>query len=389
MRVLYVNHTATLGGGERSLIELLSALPGEVSPTLACPEGALASIVRGLGVPVMTMARAEPSFRFDPLRTPRALADLSRAAFAVRRTARRCDTELIHANSVRAGLAAVAGTRLGGPPVVVHVRDCLPQGTLATLTRRTIRSGSSLVIANSAYTADRFQNSFHLRIRVIHNSVDLETFDPCRIDREDARTRLGLDSGAVALGVVAQITPWKGQDDAVRALAHVRRAGVNAHLLIVGEAKFTQGSERFNNRSYERSLHALVDELNLGGSVHFLGERTDIPEILRALDLLLVPSWEEPFGRSVVEALAMQVPVIATSVGGPAEIVRDGGDGILLPPKRPERWAEEACHLLADPERLASMGRQGRAAVEERFTRDRHLKAVLDAYSEAIGGRQP
>jgi glycosyltransferase involved in cell wall biosynthesis len=130
----------------------------------------------------------------------------------------------------------------------------------------------------------------------------------------------------------------------------------------------------------------MVGDLGLAGAVSFLGERADIPEILRALDLVLVPSWEEPFGRSVIEAMAMETPVIATDVGGPAEIVTDGADGLLLAPRQPERWAEVAAGFLRAPGRREPMGTAARRTVEARFSREVHVQGVLAAYREALIG---
>jgi L-malate glycosyltransferase len=389
VRVLYVNHTASLGGGERSLIELLRGLPPDVSPVLACAEGELASAARALRIPVRTIPSATPSFRLAPVQTPRELVNVVRAVFAVRRAARHSRADLVHANSVRAGLIAAPLARLGGPPIVVHVRDTLPAGAAATLTRRVICSSAAALIANSAYTAASFEpDGSDPRMRTIHNAVDLGLFDPVRIDRAAVRARLGLGPRTAALGVVAQITPWKAQDDAVRALAALRRRVPDARLLIVGSTKFATGSETFDNVAFERSLHMLVAELSLDGAVTFLGERTDVPEVLRALDLLLIPSWEEPFGRSLIEAMAMATPVLATSVGGPGEIVTDGVDGVLLPPRQPERWANAAASLLEQQERLHAMGEAGRQTALARFGRERHVRAVVAAYRDALGGVQ-
>src|SRR5207244_4255122 len=102
--------------------------------------------------------------------------------------------------------------------------------------------------------------------------------------------------------------------------------------LVVGEPTFTSGATRYRNEAYDESLRQLAAELGVSESVSFLGGREDVPEIVRSLDVLLVPSWEEPFGRTILEGMAMEVPVIATNVGGPPEIVADGKDGLLLPP---------------------------------------------------------
>jgi L-malate glycosyltransferase len=384
VKVLYVNHTATIGGGERSLLELLDALPAEVVPALACPEGELAAAAEALGVPTTKIHGTSLSLRLDPLETPRAIWDLWRTAFSLRRTSHRLGADVVHANSVRAGLVAAPLARVGGPPAIVHVRDVLPSGAAGWLTRQVIRSGATLILANSDYTGETFvANGSNERVRTIHNAVDLTRFDPDRIERDAARSALRLAPNTLALGVIAQITPWKGQDDAIRMLSLLRRRLPNARLLIVGAAKFARGSESFDNRAFERTLHELVGELNLRAAVALLGERSDVPTILRALDLVLVPSWAEPFGRTIIEAMAMGTPVIATSAGGPAEIVTDGVDGVLLSPRDPARWADAAASLLGSP-RLAAMGARSRQTAVARFGRKEHVEAVLAAYSDAV-----
>ena len=118
--------------------------------------------------------------------------------------------------------------------------------------------------------------------------------------------------------------------------------------------------------------------------MQFLGEREDVPEILRATDLLLVPSWEEPFGRTIIEAMASGVPVAATEVGGPPEILGEDECGVVLPPRQPRAWAEEIVSLLSQPTRLAAMGERGRDAARRRFGMERQVSEVLEVYESVL-----
>ncbi|MDQ3432863.1 MAG: glycosyltransferase family 4 protein [Actinomycetota bacterium] len=385
MKVLYVNHTSRVSGGERSLLDLLGGLPDLVSPVVACPSGPLADAVRGLGVEWRWLPRIEASLRLHPLHTPAGLAGLATAAVVVRRLAGGVTADLVHGNSVRSGLVVSLAARLGAPPAIAHVRDCLPPGRLSSLTLRAAAGGASEVLANSEYTRAGVMRAVatrHASVRVVYSPVDTARFDPDRFEPSEARARLGLPQSAPVLAVVAQMTPWKGQDDAVRVLAHVKRKRPGTRLLLVGSATFVGRATRYDNQAYMRRLHALIESEGVRGDVVFLGAREDVPAVLRAVDLLLVPSWEEPFGRTVVEAMAMKVPVVATSLGGPAEIVRAGVDGLLLEPRRPERWAEAIESLLDDPGRRARMGESGRARALDRFSLPAHVDAVLAAYRD-------
>jgi glycosyltransferase involved in cell wall biosynthesis len=385
VRVLYVNHTSVVGGGERSLLDLLECIREVATADVACPPGPLAHSVRRLGLSVHEIRGTDVSFRLHPVRTPRGVAQLAAASVDVGKLLRRQLFDVVHANSTRSGLIAAPTGLVGSTPLVVHVRDTLPPGATGSLTRAAVGAAADVVLANSEYTARSFsRNGSSGRVHVVHNAVDGARFDPARVDRRRTRSELGIGGEEPLIGVVGQITPWKAQDDAVRVLADVRRRGLRARLLVVGRPQFVAGSERYDNKAFSASVEQLAGELGVAESVLFLGEREDVPELLGALDVLIVPSWEEPFGRVVVEAMSMCVPVIATDVGGPAEIVQDGEDGILLPPRSPARWGEAAFSLLSDSERRTAIGRRARETVGARFSPERHVAAVLGAYREAM-----
>jgi glycosyltransferase involved in cell wall biosynthesis len=391
VRVLYVSHTAQVSGGERSLLDLLGALGPHVHPTVATPEGDLSAALRHRGIPMRTIRGTAGSLRPHLINTPRAISELAQDAWNVRRIARRDRIDVVHANSIRAGIVATAAARAGGPPVVVHVRDVLPDGALTRLTRAAIGRGASAVVGNSAHTLSRFRIAqTNAVLAVAHSPVDLDRLRiAAQLDRGTARLRLGIPAEAgPVLGVVAQLTPWKAQDDAVRIVAGLRAAHPNVRLVLAGSAKFVSSSTRHDNRAFLRSLQVLIEELDLRHRVLFLGERRDVPEVLRALDMLLVPSWEEPFGRSVVEGMAVGVPVAATSVGGPREILRDGVDGLLLPPRRPDDWVAGLAPLLGDGNRLAEMARQGRARANS-FDSRAHAECLLSLYQDVLLSKAP
>ena len=293
--------------------------------------------------------------------------------------------DLIHANSLRSALVASAARLAGGPPVAAFIHDVLPPGRAADMISRAVRSRASLLLANSAFTADRFGIAGgDPRRRVVHNPIDLDAFDPSRHPRASARRQLGLAPDDLILAVVAQITPWKGQRYALEILDELRSGRPDARLIIAGEAKFVSRATRFDNRSYLAELHRFEDDRGLTGHVHWLGERPDVPAILAAADILLVPSWEEPFGRVVVEAMAMGCLVAATAAGGPAEVITHGVDGLLLPPREPRAWARVLCDLLVRPGAIDAMRTRAPLAAA-RFDRASFARAVQAAYAEALG----
>ncbi len=385
MRVLFVNHTDAVSGGEQSLLTLLAALPAEVQPLVAAPRGALSDLLAAQRVPTRAIRGTAGSLRVHPLHTPRALAEMLVAARQVRRAARAHRAEVVHANSIRAGIV-LALARPRGAATVVHIRDCLPAGAVTSATMRLIAARTDVLIANSGYTAAWVRTvAPAARVEVVHNPVDLARFDPARIDRAAARARLGqAGERRVLAGVVAQLSPWKGQDTAIEAVALAREQGLDVHLLLVGSAKFVARATRFDNEAFVARLRSLIDRAGLQERVSLLGERDDVPELIRALDVLLLPSEEEPFGRALIEAMALGVPVIATNVGGPPEIVDDGVEGRLLAPHEPAAWAAAIAEIAAAPQLAQAMGSAGRARVERQFSAERHAEAVLGLYRRLV-----
>ena len=389
MRVLYVNHTALVSGSERSLLSLLAALPRCVQPCVASPAGPLALAVQELGIPVTPIRATAGSLRLHPRHTSQALAEMSLAALQVHRAARRHRAEVVHANSIRAGIE-LGLARVSPAASVVHIRDCLPPGAARTATMRLIAGTATSVVANSHYTAGTVRSSAaNARLDVVHPAIDLTRFDPARIDRSAARARLGVaGTRRVLLGVVAQLSPWKGQDTAIETLRLLRERRVDAHLLLVGSAKFVARSTRFDNEAYVARLRRLIADAGLEDRVSWLGERNDILELIRALDILLLPSQEEPFARALLEAMSLEVPVLATNVGGPPEIVRDGRDGYLLAPGEPAAWEQAVRRIVDSPEQGRELGRAGRLRVAEAFDIEDHVQAMLAVYGRAIARRR-
>lgn len=383
MRVLYVDHTALISGGELAMVELAAELTPDVAPILACPAGPLADHAREAGIRVETVPAAEGSLRLHPLRTPAAALQLARLGLAIRRIAARNRIDLVHAGSIRAGLAAALARRLGAPPGVVVVQDRLPRGLASRAILETLARGSAVLLPNSRYTAESLP-PIPGRIQVVHLAVDTRRFDPSEIDRREARERLGIPDGPPVLALIAQITQWKGQDLALRALAELRERAVDALLLLAGSVVFNSPHTRFDNLAYERQLHQLVADLGLHDRVRFLGQREDMPHILAASDLVLVPSAGEPFGRSVIEAMAMGVPVVAAAQGGPAEIISNDDEGVLVDDRDPRRWADELASLIGDGRRREEIAAAGRRRARD-FNLERHVAAVRAVYERVLG----
>jgi glycosyltransferase involved in cell wall biosynthesis len=387
LRVLYVNHTSVMSGAEASLLVLLQALGDTVSPVVACPPGPLAGAVGKLGIEVRPVPGTDLSARLHPVHTTEHTLRAARAAQSVRTIARGVRADIVHANTPRAGLISLLATGAGGAGPVVHVRDSVPPGRLPQAMFRLLATRAAAYLPTSRYLRDQLPAG--IPAPVVANVIDPAPFDAAALDRRSARARLGLGEAEPVLAVIGQISPHKGQSDAIRALATVREAHPDARLLLAGSVKFAGRATRFDNRAYREDLTRLAHRLRVADAALFLGERGDIAEILSAVDVLLVPSWYEPFGRVALEAMTMRVPVIATSVGGISEVIDDGVDGLVLPPRDPGAWARAIDELLSDGERRARMGARGRKKAEREFSARRHASEIMEVYRLATAPRRP
>jgi glycosyltransferase involved in cell wall biosynthesis len=283
-------------------------------------------------------------------------------------------------------MAAVA-RGLGCPPVVVHTHDRLPGTRVGRAARWAVLRAAREVVAVSDYAAKTFNEGLARPAATrVYDSVDLARFDPAVVEPAPVRAELGIGPGATVLGHVAQITPWKAQDTSIRALAELRRREIDAHLLLVGGVAFSGWGVRYDNRRFLRELGDVVDALGVRAAVHFLGQRDDVPEVMRACDLLLLPSWDEPFGLVTVEGMALGTPSLVSRTGAGPELVTDGVTGRLLPPGQPAAWAAAVSELVADPARLAQMRERARAAAL-RFDGETQVDEMLSVYARALDGK--
>lgn len=386
--VLAYNHTATVGGAERSLLTQLDAdcSTGAIRGALAAPRGDLLDRASAAGLAVYEAPAMESSFRVSPLRLPGALLGVLTAGRRVARLARVSGAAVLHANSTRGGLVCGVARMFGGPPVITHVRDCLPDSVAGRATRAVLRRTSATVVANSRYTAGAFGRAPGGGApKVVYNALD-ERFAAGEADPLAARelaAAIGLEPGDKLLCVIGQITPWKGQDQAIRALAAVRDRHPAARLAIAGSVKFA-GDTTHDNLDFERQLHRLASRLGVTRDVIFTGELDDVRPLVELSELVLMPSWEEPFGRAAIEAMAVGRPVAVTDVGGAREFVEHRRNGVLVPPRDDIAWSDAVEELLGDGQLRDRLAAAGRADVRRRFERGGRETSLLPVYAAVV-----
>ncbi len=231
------------------------------------------------------------------------------------------------------------------------------------------------VTAVSEYLKQRTIAEFKIRreIRVIYNFVDPSR---CAPEKGACRKRDFAPGGEKILIHASNFRPVKRVGDVVRIFARVREK-MPAKLILVGE-----GPERM-------FIQQLVKELKLTPDVHFLGAQDHMEPLFFCADLFLLPSEQESFGLTALEAMACGVPVIGAKTGGLPEVVSHGKTGYLFPVGEVAAMADQAVALLGDAERHDAFGKRARRTAERRFNADRILREYESFYEEILGGRVP
>ena len=212
-------------------------------------------------------------------------------------------------------------------------------------------------------------------ISLIYNGVDLARYS----EQAACPTLLSeyqIPANAPIVGVVARLEAEKGHPTLLEAWPAVLGAVPDAHLLVVGE-----GSQRELLEAQASSL-GLLD--GRSSSITFTGRRDDVPAVTAALDVAVLPSYREAQGLSILEAMALSRPVVASAVGGIPEMIDDARTGLLVPPHDPGALAAAIVRLMANPEFAARIGRAGHDLVHERFCVEQMVRAVETIYDDAV-----
>jgi glycosyltransferase involved in cell wall biosynthesis len=384
-RILFVNHTAALGGGEIALANLIALLDRDaVEPKLLLfADGPLREKVEELlPVSVLPLPTRILTTHKDALGLgvfTRIRDVVACALFTARLSLviRRLHVDIVHTNSLKADLLGGIAARLAGVPVVWHVRDRISPdylpASVATLFRMLARVIPSRVIANSAATMSTLLppskdssrvRRFEERCVVVHDGVV----------QRPMRKAMPIRESSVVFGIVGRISPWKGQDVFLEAAAKVLQHCPNALFRVIG-------APLFGEEQYGRSLKVLCDKLHLTPQVEFTGFLKDVNTAIDNLDVLVHASvLAEPFGQVIIEGMAAGKPVIATNGGGVPEIVIDQVTGLLVPMKDVDALAAAMIRLSADPVEREAMGVRGKQRVEEHFRMSQAARKVEALY---------
>lgn len=362
MRVIHTESSTGWGGQEnRTLQEALQMRERGVDILMVCQPGS------GLG-----QRGREHGIAVAEVRMKRSLSPT--AVFALTAVMRRFRPDIVNTHSGRdtilAGLAAhLIFPRSGPRPRVVRTRHLI-----LPITSRISYSGlpDHVVTVSRAVRETLIEAGVPARmITTITTGVDCARFDPARAAPE-LRKELGIGDDTLLVGMVAILRFKKGHLDLLDAADEVIQSLPDVRFVFAG-----------NGPQHDNLQRAIADR-GLQSHVHLLGLRRDIPDVLRSLDLFVLPTHQEAFGTSFLEAQAMGVPVIGTDVGGVGEAVNAGVSGLLVPPHDPQALAAAILALGRDPQRRSAMSAAGRPWVLAEHSTGKMAERMLALYRELL-----
>jgi len=376
IRVLHIITRMDVGGSTENTVISVTRMPRAefacslISGQTTDPPPGLAASLSRAGVPWIQLRH---------LRRPvNPIADC-RALWQLRRAIRRLGPDIVHTHSSKAGFLGRLAARAAGVPHIVHTPHghvfegyFSPVATRAfTLLERLAARWTDRIITLSD---DEAQD--HLRLRIgrpeqfvtIPSGVDLDTV--C------AASPASLVPGRPVIGAVARLVPVKGLQYLIDAAPEILRRCPDARFLLVGDGEM------------RAALRAQADALGLSDRIVFTGFREDIPALIAGMDVFVLPSINEGMGRVLVMAMALGKPIVATRVGGVAELLGDGEAGLLVPPRDPAALAEAATALLRDVTRASALAEAGRRRAP-RYSAEAMLEALAKVYREVMTHGRP
>jgi glycosyltransferase involved in cell wall biosynthesis len=392
-RILYVHHGKGIGGAPLSLLYLIRKLDRlRFHPTVLClHESAAADLFRGDGIETIVDERMHDFSHTNVLwypwwQFPKTLLRLAQFPLSyvhARRFLGSRRFDLIHLNtSTLTAFGLAAGHE--GIPLVWHIREPLHRGYLGirrSLIRMIINRCADIIIPICKYDGEQLIPSS--KINVVYNFIDFGQFNRS-IDGSPVRLEFGIGKDQPVVLMLGGVNPVKGTAVFVDAALEILRRFPDVIFLIAGAITEPGFRNRISGRFvYEERVRASIPE-QLKQSIRFTGVRNDIPELLAASDIVCFPSTVPHFARPVIEAAAMGVAVVASDLGGPKELVKNGETGILVSANDAEALAAALLRLLEDPEYRTRLGEAGHRMARQEFDADANTNRIIAMYDELI-----
>jgi L-malate glycosyltransferase len=373
IRVLHLITRLPVGGAERLLVDVARNLERNRFESIVCciqEKGALAPELEAAGIALHCLERMRTK-RFD-----------WGVVRALKRLLQREQIDLVHCHLYHANLYGRIAAWLAGVPAVISVHNTYTRVKIhRRLLNRVLANVTARIIAVSDETRRdilRYDGVPGDKVVTIYNGIDVRRVDSA-LTRTEARQRLGIGAESIAIGCVGRLEEQKGHRYLFDALAIIGREApplaARIQTLLVGDGRLRE------------QLKQQVGALALDSRVMFLGTRGDVADILKALDLYVMPSRWEGLSIAMLEAMAAGLAVVISDVGGVGRVLGSDEFGLRVPPADPSRLAGAIRELAEQPARREALGRAARQRVEEAFSAQVMIAAISRIYEEAAGAK--
>jgi glycosyltransferase involved in cell wall biosynthesis len=377
VRVLHIHTLPVISGsGLNTFLSMRGLNKGVYETALACaPGGKLIPLVRSQSMRVITFKNL-----VQPLHPVKdALAVINLALFM-----KKNPYHIVHTHNSKAGFVGRLSAKLAGVPVIVHTvhgfsfHDKEPtwRQWLFRNAERLASHWCDCMIFISQPLVDwalkeRIAN--HKKIVKIYSGIELDRFTPVTEEEtKRLREKWGLGERDAVVGIVSKLWDGKGHALLIEAFREIRQRKREAKLLMVGEGYLL------------KSLRELVDKYKLNDAVVFTGFQAEVAQIIATFDVAVLPSLFEGMGRVVVEAMAMEKPVVASRVGGIPDLVEHGVNGYLVSPGDVKELEHAVFKLLNDPSLARRMGKEGRRKISNQFSAATMADSIDRVYRELL-----
>jgi glycosyltransferase involved in cell wall biosynthesis len=377
--VLYINPQSAFSGAEVTMFDLMVNLDCDLfKPILLCRnKGPLVERCNEKGITTYFLPSLPPSG--SPVcQTYRSILV---NALWIAHLVRRANINLVHSNSPRMAYHGGLGARLSGVHSVTHIRDYYNSPFQSALKSRFLNKVSDYFIAVSKAVRNAvcsWAPYLSGKIDVVYDGINEISFSSTR-KQAGIRKELKIADDDKLVGVVGSINKLKGQSTAIQALSEVSKLIPNVYLVIAG------GTFDLEAETYFRTLEKQIDELGLRNRVKFVGNRSDIADIMAELDILVHPAvLPEALGHVLLEASIFKKPIIASNIGGIPEIIKHGETGLLFAPGKSDDLAKAIIWLIDNPQENKRLGQGASEFVKANFSMKQYVDGIESIYDRVL-----
>jgi glycosyltransferase involved in cell wall biosynthesis len=344
INILHIYQNSKIGGVQQQLLSLLKAYNRErFNPIFCClgPKQEMGKEIEGIGIEFISLNKLRYN-RFSP-----------GIVLELHRLMKIKQIHVVRTHRYRSNLYGRLAAFSSGVPVIiasVHDNYRTDKRPNRRIMNRILSKITDKIVAVSEDVKEdiiRYDRIDPSKLQVIPNGIDVERFNPEK-NTSNIRKEFPLEEDDIVIGFIGRIVPAKGLEYLLNALPYLKEEFKSIKLLIIGEGSLVE------------KLKEKAKKNNIFDNILFTGVRRDIPEILASIDIFVMPSTAEGLPNSLLEAMAMGKPVVATEVGGIPELIKNGRSGLLVPPKNPEALATAIRDLISNDQLAAKMGQAAR-----------------------------